>query len=70
MTSKECHFSQQVLHLSSKNALLQMFGMLAKIEEINLVSVLNKPFSQDVNGPTLESVFTLDLTTLTMLLPH
>jgi len=47
-----------------------MSGMLAKIEEINLVSVLNKPFSQDVNGPTLESVFTLDLMTLTMLLPH
>jgi hypothetical protein len=47
-----------------------MSGMLAKIEEINLVSVSNKPFSQDVNGPTLELVFTLDLTILTMLLPH
>jgi len=70
MTSKECHFSQQVLHLFFKNALHQMSGTHAKIEEIDLVSVLNKPFSLDVNGPTPELVFTLDLMTLIMLLPH
>ena len=70
MTSKDFHISQLVLHLSFRNALLQMSGMHAKIEEIDLVSVLNKPFSLDVNGPTQELVFTLDLMTLTMLLPH
>tara|TARA_B110001450_G_scaffold102378_1_gene96903 strand:+ start:101 stop:244 length:144 start_codon:yes stop_codon:yes gene_type:complete len=47
-----------------------MSGMHAKTEEIDLVSVSNKPFSLDVNGPTQELVFTLDLTTLIMLLPH
>jgi len=47
-----------------------MSGTHAKIEEIDLVSVLNKPFSLDVNGPTPELVFTLVLTTLIMLLPH
>jgi hypothetical protein len=70
MTSKECHFSQQVLALFFKNALHQMSGTHAKIEEIDLVSVLNKLFSLDVNGPTPELVFTLVLTTLIMLLPH
>jgi len=70
MMSKDFHISQQVLHLFFQDASLQMSGRLAKIEEIDSVSVSNKPFSLDVNGPTLELVFMLDLTTLTMLLPH
>ena len=70
MTSKDFHISQQVHHLFFRNALLQMSGMHVKTEEIDLVSVSNKPFSLDVNGPTQELVFTLDLTTLIMLLPH
>jgi|TARA_B110000285_G_scaffold227693_1_gene289416 hypothetical protein len=70
MTSKVFHSSQLVPDLFFLDALLQMSGTYAKIEEIDLVSVSNKPFSLDANGPTPELVFMLDLTTLTMLLPH
>lgn len=66
--SKVSLISQLELVLFCKNALPEMFGNNAKTEEINLVSLLDKQSSLDLNGPTrvLESM--LDLTILTMLL--